>query len=138
LYPFWDPHGTPYKRAYWHPGVGIFQYDSAGVGAKYTAAEAIDVEVVARDVAQGIVDRYCAASGDDAQRRAAAWQPWRVLNGIAKTEALFHEMVGANVKPFERIGLVEGVERTGGMEERNCLVGGERTSCWYVDPAKAQ
>lgn len=32
LYAFRDPY-TAYTRAYWHPGIGIFQYDSAGVGA---------------------------------------------------------------------------------------------------------
>ncbi|MBX3287147.1 MAG: hypothetical protein KF703_17500, partial [Actinobacteria bacterium] len=35
LYAFRDPY-TAYTRAYWHPGIGIFQYDSAGVGAPYT------------------------------------------------------------------------------------------------------
>ena len=36
LYAFRDPN-TPYKRAYWTPGVGIFQYDVAGVGKPFTA-----------------------------------------------------------------------------------------------------
>src|SRR4029453_4290859 len=35
LYPFADPYGTPYPRAYWTPGIGMFQYDSAGVGAPF-------------------------------------------------------------------------------------------------------
>lgn len=138
LYPFWDPHGTPFKRAFWHPGIGIFQYDSAGVGANFTAAERINTEFVTRDVVRGIADRYCAAGGSDAQRRAAAWQPWAVLGGVAKSEALFHEMVGAGVEPFSRIGLVDGVENAGGMEQRTCEVGGETVECFYVDPARAQ
>jgi hypothetical protein len=41
LYPFWDP-ATPYPRAYWTPGIGIFQYDSAGVGAPFIAAELME------------------------------------------------------------------------------------------------
>ena len=80
LYAFRDP-STPYVRAYWNPGVGIFQYDPAGVGAPFTAAE--------------MAGRYCAAGGGAGQRRAAAWQPWGALGGIAKSEALFQEMLGA-------------------------------------------
>ncbi|MGH9112108.1 MAG: hypothetical protein ACRDZN_07420 [Acidimicrobiales bacterium] len=138
LYAFWDPYGTPYKRAYWAPGIGVFQYDPAGVGAPFTAAELINVEFIAKDVAAGMAGRYCAAGGDNARRRAAAWQPWGALGGIAKSEALFHEMVGLNIVPFSRIGLVDGVDNTGGMVRRDCLIGGKPIACWYVDPARAQ
>ena len=94
LYAFRDPH-TPYRRAYWTPGVGIFQYDVAGVGKPYTAAEMMNVQYIAGDVAAGMADRYCAAGGDRYANRAAAWQPWSGLGGVAKSEALFQEMVGA-------------------------------------------
>lgn len=138
LYAFRDPQGTPYRRAYWHPGVGIFQYDPAGVGAPYTAAEMMNVEYITRDVAAGMAQRYCASGGDRAQRRAAAWQPWAVLGGIAKSEALFQEMVGGKVAPFSRIGLIDGVENTGGMIKRKCLSRGKPVTCWYIDPRRAQ
>ncbi|HEX6418265.1 MAG TPA: hypothetical protein VFZ77_07205 [Acidimicrobiales bacterium] len=136
LYPFRDP-GTPYPRAYWTPGVGIFQYDVAGVGAPFTAAELVDVEVVARDVAAGMAARYCAAPGDDHARRAAAWQPWAGLGGVAKSEALFQEMAGT-APAFSRIGLVDGIDRTGGAEIRRCLAGGQPVTCAYIDPRRAQ
>ncbi|MGH9232810.1 MAG: hypothetical protein ACRD0R_05665 [Acidimicrobiales bacterium] len=77
LYAFRDPHATPYRRAYWTPGIGIFQYDVAGVGAPYTAAEMMNVELIARDVAAGMAKRYCAATGDGYAKRAAAWRPGR-------------------------------------------------------------
>jgi hypothetical protein len=138
LYPFWDPFGTPYVRAYWTPGVGIFQYDSAGVGSPFTAAELMDVQYVAFDVAAGMAGRYCTAGGDDYQRRAAAWEPWSALGGVAKSEALFQEMLGLGAAPFSRIGLVEGVENTGGMEHRTCVLGGQTVTCSYIDASKAQ
>jgi hypothetical protein len=138
LYAFRDPHRTPYRRAYWHPGVGIFQYDSAGVGAPYTAAQMVNVEYIARDVAAGMAQRYCAAGGDAGGRRAAAWEPWGALGGIAKSEALFQEMLGGGAAPFSRIGLVDGVENTGGMVKRECLVDGAPVTCWYIDPGRAQ
>ena len=137
LYPFADP-ATPYPRAYWTPGIGIFQYDSAGVGAPYTAAELMDVQYIAGDVAGGMADRYCAAGGDDYARRAAAWQPWSGLGGIAKSEALFQEMLGLDAPAWSRIGLVDGIENGGGMVARICVTSGQTLPCWYIDPSKAQ
>ena len=133
LYAFRDP-ATPFPRAYWTPGVGIFQYDSAGVGAPFTAAQLIDVQFVAGDVTAGMAARYCASGGS----RAAAWEPWAALGGIAKSEALYQEMLTPGLAPFARIGLVDGIEVAGGMQPRTCLVGGQSLPCWYVDPARAQ
>ena len=112
--------------------------DSAGVGAPFTAAELMDVQYVAGDVAAGMANRYCAAGGDGYAQRAAAWQPWQALGGIAKSEALFQEMVGIGTPPFSRIGLVDGIEVGGGMQARTCILGGQAQPCWYVDPARAQ
>ena len=74
LYAFRDPH-TAYPRAYWHPGIGIWQYDSAGLGAPLTTIEAMDVRVVAGDVAsEHVAARYCRGHpATDQQRRYAAW-----------------------------------------------------------------
>jgi hypothetical protein len=137
LYPFWDP-STAYSRAYWTPGIGIFQYDSAGVGAPFTAAELMDVQYIAGDVAGGMAGRYCASGGDDYARRAAAWQPWGGLGGIGKSEALFQEMLGLDAPAWSRIGLVDGIENAGGMVARTCVTGGQTVPCWYVDPSQAQ
>lgn len=137
LYAFRDPN-TGYKRAFWTPGIGIFQYDVAGVGARFTAAEMMNVQYIAGDVAAGMADRYCAAASDPASNRAAAWRPWAGLNGVAKSEALFQEMVGGGHPPFSTIGLVDGIENTGGMQTRTCIVGGVPTECYYVNPAAAQ
>lgn len=137
LYAFRDPH-TPYKRAYWTPGIGIFQYDSAGVGAPFTADQLVDVQQVAGHVAAGMAQRYCAAGGDAAARRAAAWAPWKALGGIAKSEALYAEMMAPGRPPFSNIGLVEGIERTGGMRTTTCLLGGAEVTCHRIDPAAAQ
>jgi hypothetical protein len=138
LYPHRDPHGTPYKRAFWTPGIGIFQYDVAGVGAPFTAAELVNVEFVAGTVAAGMAERYCAAGGDSAAQRAAAWAPWAGLDGVAKSERLFHEMAGLNKVPFGTIGLVDDIENTGGMEARTCEIAGEAVDCHFIDPARAQ
>ena len=137
LYAFRDPH-TPYKRAYWTPGIGIFQYDSAGVGAPFTADQLVDVQQVAGHVAAGMAERYCAAGGDARARRAAAWAPWKALGGIAKSEALYAEMMAPGRPPFSNIGLVEGIDRTGGMQTSTCKLGRHEVTCHRIDPAAAQ
>jgi hypothetical protein len=109
----------------------------AGVEAPYTAAEMMNVEFIARDVA-GMAKRHCASHGDGYAKRVAAWQPWSGLGGVAKSEALLQEMVGRGRPAFSTIGLVEGIENTGGMVARTCVFAGEELPCHYVDPAKAQ
>ncbi len=137
LYAFRDP-ATPYTRAYWTPGIGIFQYDVAGVGAPFTASQLMNVQYISGHVAAGMAGRYCGGGGDAFSRRSAAWQPWQALGGIAKSEALFQEMLGAGRPPFSTIGLVDGIDNAGGMELRTCLLGGQPTPCYFVDPARAQ
>jgi hypothetical protein len=118
----------------------VFQYDSAGVGAPYTAAELMDVSTVARDVAAGMAARYCAAGGNTAAAgaRAAAWQPWAALGGVAKSERFYQDMLAPGAAPFARIGLVGGIEKGGGMQARTCRLSGRALQCWLVDPALAQ
>lgn len=138
LYAFRDPN-TRYRRAYWTPGIGIFQYDVAGVGAPYTAAELTDVQFVASKVAAGMAERYCATPGSAFARRSAAWEPWSGLNGIAKSEALFKEMLGRGHPPFSTIGLVDGIDNAGGVIKHRCTLGGRTlVDCWYVNPYHAQ
>jgi hypothetical protein len=108
------------------------------VGAPYSAAEMVNIEFIVRDVAAGMAERYCAAPGDGHAKRAAAWRPWSGLGGVAKSEALLQEMVGKGRPAFSTIGLVGGIENTGGMSARTCVFAGEELPCHYVNPAKAQ
>jgi len=134
LYAFRDPY-TPYHRAYWHPGIGIWQYDSAGVGAPFTAVERMDVGIVAADVAAGMAARYCAAAGQPEQaRRYAAWSPWG--NPCTLCEGFFQEMMTASPR-FSNLQMVDGITSLGGTVQRTCALAGiEGTMpCWYVDPS---
>lgn len=142
LYAFRDPY-TSYPRAYWHPGIGIWQYDTAGVGAPFTAIERMNVRTVSADVAKGMATRYCNPSasliGHGApftakERRNAAWAPWGYPCTLCEQE--FQRMTGGS-KPFANIHLVSGISVTGGAKARTCtLVGVPGTlPCWYVDPS---
>ncbi len=142
LYAFRDPN-TAYKRAFWHPGIGIWQYDSAGVGAPFTAIERMDVRVVSADVAKGMAARYCNPSpsliGHGApftglERRYSAWAPWGYPCTLCEQE--FQAMT-STTPTFARISLVDGISVLGGVRSRTCTLTGVAGTvpCWYVDPS---
>lgn len=134
LYAFRDPY-TSYHRAYWHPGIGIWQYDSAGVGAPFTAVERMHVGIVAGDVAKGMAHRYCQAAGQTEQeRRYEAWRPWGYPCTLC--EGFFQEMMTASPR-FSNLQMVDGITALGGTVERSCALSGVEGTmpCWYVDPA---
>ena len=147
LYAFRNPN-TTYVRAYWHPGIGIWQYDSAGVGAPYTGEEAMDVRIVGADVAKGMANRYCnpptsvvghSAPFSDQERRDAAWWPWwagTTSRSCRLCQVEFDRMT-SSTPYFRNISLVPGISATGGAVQRSCTVPGQASSvtCWYVNPA---
>ncbi|HYF46925.1 MAG TPA: hypothetical protein VD926_11985, partial [Acidimicrobiales bacterium] len=57
LHSFGTTSGQP--RAFWHPGVGVWQLDASGMGSRLTAAQGIDTFVAARHVAATIAARWC-------------------------------------------------------------------------------
>lgn len=146
LYEGRNPH-TPYHRAYWHPGIGIWQYDSAGVGAPFTAIERMDVNVVARDVAAGMAARYCNPPSSIVghsrpptvqERRNAAWWPWWTGNTNRQCPLCQREYghMTASAPFFANVSIVSGISATGGAVQRSCTVsGGARVPCWYVNPS---
>lgn len=119
---------------YFNPGVGMWQLDSAGLGADITAAGAIDVSAAADRVAPHVLGRYCSAinagaSAEDA--RAKAWSAWHACSS------------GACEDVYQRLrsdGLIKvgDVGRYGGAERRVCAFEGVRHDCLHVDPGKAQ
>lgn len=147
LYAFRDPY-TAYARAYWHPGIGIWQYDSAGVGAPYTAIERMDVRAVAGDVAAGMARRYCnpptsvvghLAPFTDEERRNAAWWPWWAGSSSRSCplcQSEFDKMT-ASTPYFANVSKVAGITATGGAVKRTCTLAGVSTAveCWYINPS---
>ncbi|MCU1371992.1 MAG: hypothetical protein JWO77_3186 [Ilumatobacteraceae bacterium] len=142
LYAFRNPD-TAYKRAFWHPGIGIWQYDSAGVGAPFTAIERMDVRTTSADVAKGLAARYCNPSASVVghgppytalERRHAAWTPWGYP--CTSCEQEFQAMTIGTVFAANTT-LVDGISVTGGAEQRTCTLAGVAgtVACWYVDPS---
>ena len=140
LYAFRDP-STPYKRAFWHPGTGIWQYDSAGVGAPFTTIEVMDVRIVALDLAETMQASWCGASGTAAAKRQQAWRPWwsdTDGNGTSDScplcEGFYQDLVATDGP-----SLVPGIGPLGGVEQRSCqLPDTTEHTCWFVDPDRSQ
>ncbi|MSZ93614.1 MAG: hypothetical protein F2584_05975, partial [Actinobacteria bacterium] len=71
----------PYVNAFFSPGIGLWQFDSAG-GWDLTAADAIDVVTASNTAAAHIASKWCDASRDPywnanpQRRRAYAWGAW--------------------------------------------------------------
>lgn len=130
LYAFSNP-STAYPQAFWHPGVGAWQFDSSG-GWNLTAAGAINTWTAAQQATTLIASRYCTG-----KTRTYAWGPWYAC-ASSTCEAIFDRIYDGS----KLVGVNRdlGVTREGGMVERTCsMVGVVGTfPCWHVDPAKAQ
>ena len=141
LYAFRQP-STPYKRAFWHPGLGIWQYDTAGLGAPLTTIEAMDVRIVAGAVATLMANKYCNPSSTQVghgapytaqERRYSAWGDWGYPCTLC--EEFYQEMV-AGEPNFANLNLVDGIGPLGGVSPRTCILNGVPGTmpCWYVKP----
>lgn len=136
LYSFSDK-ATAYPNAFWHPGIGAWAFDSAG-GWDLTAAEAINTDSAARQIAEVVAQRWCSYSGDptdNAARRKYSWSPWVGCNSN-RCETIY----GAIFDPDGlKVNLDSAVTRGGGMQARTCRLPDLGTvTCHYVDPAAAQ
>ncbi len=136
LYAFGNT-ATPYRSAFWHPGVGMWQFDSAG-GWNLNAATAVSTWTSAAQAATTMADRWCrgASQPTAAARRAYVWALWYgCTSGVCETiyQTIFD---GTSLR---NLTLDPAVGREGGMEFRSCTVAGLGTvPCSFVDPAKAQ
>lgn len=131
---------TAYQQAFWHPGVGMWQFDSAGFWP-LTAATAIRSDTSAAQAAQVLASRYCAASTSDVESKMRyAWAPWYYCAASGDNPCLqrFRELFdGSKLVNVRRDATTS---RYGGMTTaRRCRVPGiGETDCFRVDPAKAE
>ena len=129
--------GDPQERAeglWFHPGIGMWQLDSAGLGTDFTAMEAMDTRYAAGRMAPFIVNKYCKAVNGGAtapSARATAWADWNACRGGA-CDTIFWRIYNNGVT------LVDGVGRHGGGQVRTCLYGGNEYPCLFVDVANAE
>ena len=121
-------------QPYFHPGVGMFQMDSAGLGTNHDAAWAINVGSSAEGTIDYIATRYCNAGTGGASARDYAWTAWFGCDTGACETAYSSMYSGGTLS----LTLHDEVTSNGGMLQRTCTRSGASFPCWYVDPALAQ
>lgn len=121
-------------RAFWHPGVGAWQFDSAGLGAPFTAAQRIDTHVVSAQAAATMAARWCTNP-----TLAYVWAPWYGC-GTRTCKDIFDAIYRRNGDRLVNVTRDATVHRTGGMEKRTCTGSAQagRFTCWRVDPSRAE
>ena len=122
------------RKAFWHPGVGAWQLDSAGLGARYSAAQRINTYVAAARTASTIASRWCIRP-----RLDYVWAPWYGCeDGVCRRiyDAIYRRATDRLVSVVRD----SAVESRGGSERRVCqgLSPAVTFTCWRVDPALAQ
>ena len=137
LYAFGNT-ATQYRRAFWHPGIGMWQFDSAGFW-NLTTAQAISSLNSANAAAKVLADRFCASTAANVMDRMRfAWAPWYACaTGATVCISIFNELFVNNT--FTNVVRDPSVGRLGGMVPRTCRIGGvTEVPCHRVDPAAAQ
>ena len=143
LFAFGQTSG-PYINAFFSPGIGLWQFDSAGRW-DLTAADAINVTTASNQAAQTIAYRWCNAwrQGKTATpqiQREYAWGPWYGcrLYGANSCEDVFNQLVTPDGKL--NTSFDPGISRTGGMQQRVCNLRGigDGLACFYINPALAE
>jgi hypothetical protein len=127
-----DPEGRA-EGLWFHPGIGMWQMDSAGLGTDYTAGEAMNTQHTADRAVPFIVGKYCDAvngGASEASARATAWTDWVACREGACEDTYQRALSGVTT--------VDGVGQYGGGELRECDFGGVTVECLFVDASKAQ
>ncbi len=122
------------SRAFWHPGIGAWQFDSAGLGAPYTAAQRIDTYVIAARTAAVMADRWCSGRSID-----YVWAPWYGCGG-GVCRSIYRSIYRPATDRLVGVGEQATVGRRGGMTRHTCEGPGRAGTftCWRVDPARAE
>jgi hypothetical protein len=138
---------TAFPRAFWHPGIGLWQFDHPW---NNTAAERIDTRPAAALAADVIAGRWCSWTSSTGRTQFQyTVSPWHgcddeIAAGNRCLEIFNHHFRpnGAGLDDDRLAGftLQSGVTRLGGARYTSCLPAGETTPrlCMYVDPAVAQ
>jgi hypothetical protein len=147
LYSFAN-QATAFPRAFWHPGVGLWQFDHPWAN---TAAERIDTRSAAELAAEVIAGRWCGWTPSTGLTQFQyTVRPWHGCDdetgagnrclGIFNHHFRANDPARLDDDGIAAITLQPGVTRLGGARYTTCLLAGETTTrlCLFVDPAAAQ
>jgi hypothetical protein len=138
LYAFGNP-ATTLRRAFWHPGIGMWQFDSAGFW-NMTAADKISSRSSADQAAATMASRFCSSTASAVESKMAfAWSPWYACVSGSSNLCLARFNEAFQGGRFTNIVRDPTVGRLGGMVPTTCRIGGTtEVACHRVDPAAAE
>lgn len=118
------------KRAFWHAGIGMWQYDDQGLGTSYAIGK-FEGDSEARYAVGEIRTRFCAD-----RSFSNVYRPWFACGGDgSKCAATFNKIFAngriRNTTPDDGVGAYGGSRRT------TCRFGTVVTVCLRVDPNQA-
>lgn len=121
---------TVYPRAFFHPGIGLWQFDSAG-GWPLIAATAINTATAAQQAATLMANRWCTNP-----TLSYVWAPWYGCATTTICSDIYNAIFDGTTL---NIGTDPTITGLGGMEARRCnVVFVGEVDCWFVDPSRAQ
>lgn len=125
--------GGAYPRDYWHPGIGMWQVDDAGMGVNMSYEKFLSGKTAAV-TASYIANQYCAhgLSG------YYMYRPWVACNGGSTCLNNYYAIYN---KTYDTISLSKPtISENGGSKGQSCRLYGHTTRfyCVYVNPANAE
>jgi hypothetical protein len=124
----------PYRRAFWHPGMGAWQMDDIGLGSRM-AVEKFNTANASAQAASTISSRYCTTATLD--YALAPWVACKTSTGNCTT--IFN---GLFQSPNTFISPTRDATTTrlGGVKARTCQRPGSTATfpCWYVNYNNAE
>lgn len=131
-----------YVRAHWSAGVGMWQLDSAGLGANISFHNAVLSNTASNLVAAEMARLYKSSSATTgAGKRAAAWKPWYGCGSSgSKCETIYNSIYSSS-KDIISITRDTSVARGGGLVSRSCYnvaAPSVTWSCYKYDPSVVQ
>jgi hypothetical protein len=138
---------------FWHPGIGLWQMDSAGVGRPWASYQRIDTAVAAAPVAREIASNYCgtinASNSNQAAARRAAWgcNPSNTVCNVwfgcenLQCENVYNDVFvpGPDGGSYS-VSKDSSIGARGGLELRQCRIGLSTSTqnCWFINEDAAQ
>lgn len=133
---------APYRRAFWHPGIGAWQFDDVSVGTNLSY-EKFNTLSTAQKIAALMSSSYC-----NNPTAYSVFGPWCACasTGVcdapdrSRCELTFNKLYNPNGPAEHQVEPDASTSRDGGAEPRMCRMRGQAASftCVYVDPGRAQ
>lgn len=126
----------PYRRAFWHPGIGVWQMDDFGIGKNLTSGKFNTAESSA--VAADEISRRFCNTGGNFRAAVSFWNACTKVAAPGPCEQIYAQLfVNGSLK---RPDADTTTTRMGGVQARTCRRQNSTTTfpCFYVNPSNAQ